>query len=408
MKQIESPNENLIFIDDENYKVNQLDVTYIINRNDTCLAALKMYLDVITENSVVYKNKKKLLEKLNSFYGAKLTYSIKKADTDYVVNFKITTVLNKFVKGFRNIQLEAIRFIDTLIREGWGNNRAVFTSALEKNITETQRLEQNEEFSLIHAVHNNFIPNLSYGIYPYGTVEEFKSLKDVDLSVARNALLKAQVLVTYIGDCNANALSLVNRVYKPSPFIAPLRSGDFHFSDEVKLVADSTFDDTHIALVYITEQIETLKVKLIEKIIVKLIANEIKKVNKIDYRVDANPKIDLLYKGNIIVVRLNSDVNTAYEKIIQTVTEVINSISLSVREETFNHIVKSILFELEDVKTNPVKYSNFIIENKLCGLEYDLETQKNTLSSITLDDVKKKLNKLNYFGSLVLKGKKGE
>lgn len=396
-------NENLVFLDTGRFNSNFLSVTYIINKKDTCISALKTYLDLLVKRSLIYGSEQKLLNKLEKdLKGSKLTYKLYQLDFNYVLNISIKSVQNNFIKGFRNLQLECARFIDNWVKNSYNGDTNYFKEVVKRNVEEVRKLDTNDSFILDKAINLNFLSNMSYGLYPYGKTEEFLALKDIDLSSVTKAIKDAQVFINYVGNCDATTLAYVHETYKPTPLIQSVRSGDFFIRDDVLLKTHESVANNLLGIVFTLDSYSTVKTTIIAEIIRNYISYILTKNSNVEYLLPKDFSLESLYKGNIMIYKavLNDDVNE--DEVNELVKKYVLNISDRLLEDDLKVVVNKLKIRYLEIYDDVYKYDDFISRCKLLSLSTDIDKYISMFDEITIDDIRKKMNLIKCVGSIYL------
>lgn len=396
-------NENLVFLDEERFNSDLLSVTYLINKKDTCISALKTYMDLIIKSSLIFNSERKLSLKLaKDLYGATLTYNLRQTDFDYVLTVRIKSLQNRYCKGFRNVQLEAARMINNLLSNGYNGNSEAFKQVIKDNVEDIRRYEQIDKFILERALHLNFLPNMSYGNYKYGTTDEFLSLKEIDMTNVKQAIKNAQVLVDYIGDCNANCLIYIHDTYKPTPLNQALRSGDFVVKDDVFLKTSENVSSNIYSCIFTIDSFSTTKLTLIGEFIERLLNLVLNKNLPTQYLLPKRFSLKTLYKGNLIIyesyIEDKSEIDNIDKKVKSVILNLKDYLTQDVFEIVKNELKIYYLKKFDDIYL----FDDYIVRGKLLNISTDLTKTIETLDEITIDDIRKRTNLIKIVGSIYL------
>lgn len=396
-------NENLVFLDEERFNSDLLSVTYLINKKDTCISALKTYMDLIIKSSLIYNSERKLSLKLaKDLYGATLTYNLRQTDFDYVLTVRIKSLQNRYCKGFRNVQLEAARMINNLLSNGYNGNSEAFKQVIKDNVENIRRYEQTDKFILERALHLNFLPNMSYGNYKYGTTDEFLSLKEIDMTNVKQAIKNAQVLVDYIGDCNANCLIYIHDTYKPTPLIQVLRSGDFVVKDDVFLKTSENVSSNIYSCIFTIDSFSTTKLTLIGEFIERLLNLVLNKNLTTQYLLPKRFSLETLYKGNLIIYESYIEDKSEIDNIDKKVKSVILNLKDYLTQDFFEVVKNELKIHYLKKFDDIYLFDDYVVRGKLLNISTDLTKTIETLDEITIDDIRKRTNLIKIVGSIYL------
>lgn len=402
---VQTQNDNFVFIDSYVYKVNKLSVNYVINKKDTCIAVLKIYKEMLLNNSLFFGTRQKLDKKLSKLGAASLDIKIDNFDNNYLLSFVITSVANKFNKSFKNIQLESARLIKTLIDSGISDNKTNFKLSLTNVLDDLDKFQKDPFYSLRKAVHLNFLNDLVYGSDKWGLEKEYQEVKFMDLEQIKKALDSATCFVTYIGDCNANTLTKVHDLYKPTPAFAGIKQNDFIIKDEAVLESDNPRNLNEIAILFSFEKIESIKTKYIASMIQKYVSKELNKLVNKDYRLPKVLKIETSYRANILNIMIQNADEIDKHYIVETVKLFVLDLFNSITEEEFNKLVNEELLLLAKTTINVDSYNDFLIENRLLNLSSDVDKHISVLKEVLFNEFKTRLNTMAFVGSISLLNK---
>lgn len=389
--------ENFFVVDEEKFNSTFLSALFIINKDK------KVSKEALGLTSVLLS--------FSAFSNRKSSPSIRKIDLDfnegygkYMLRCSLLEPLSE--NSIRDSRLRMGKRLIKTFSSGWTSNDRDLNRAIEEITYKYSLLDADPIFQLDRMMQLNYLKDLPLGRYPYGKLEKIKKLNHLDIKLAIDHLLESNRMATYIGNTNYRFVLAARNRIKPSSKIFPLELKSPILPRGTNLEADiGNIKGNYVGFAFNLSKIHSEKNKLCHDILLSVLFDKHNgKLN--DFLIENNAEVadvKLFLPAACFTVYLCSTEKLTEEFIDKFTEKIINLYKEDIEVDLFN-VKRQIEKKLYRGFDNPFDMANNIYEGRISGLDYSIDVLDSKLNSIDEKDFQSYLKKINFVGSIRLKG----